>query len=349
MTEESGSAADLTAGADPAVDEVTAAIPTDPSYREGVSIWIWDDAGRFCFPRIGVEAVGATWSESFENALAMATPDGPLLLAHSSGVPRPVADGAGRPRVLGAGPLVFTCVEPFARWRVDFDGRAVAIGVEEYLSGGVTKPRTGTGHDEVPVALSVEASMVAPPWFQGTHDPDGHHVAGEHRFEQLCEVTGTVTLDGGAATSFSGGGLRVHRKGGNRNDYGDFHGHVWQSARFGSGRAFGTIHYHPGPDGVQRYREGWVIDDGELLAAKVEDTPWLAGTDAGGEDVSFALRTVRGVTRIEGETFASSFRPPRPAGDGAHFPVLQSGIARYRWGDEEAFGMIERSARLGST
>jgi hypothetical protein len=57
------------------------------------------------------------------------------------------------------------------------------------------------------------------------------------------------------------------------------------------------------------------------------------------------LVTSRGAVRIAGETVLSSLRPPRPTETGTVFPLLQSGIARYRWGDEEAFGMIERSAR----
>lgn len=105
-------------------------------------------------------------------------------------------------------------------------------------------------------------------------------------------------------------------------------------------------HYRPRPDGSVKYREGWVLDGDEILPAYVQDTPWMTHEQPTGEDVSFTLRTQRGSVSIAGETFVSSFRPPRPVGDGATFPLLQSGIARYRWDDEEAYGMIERSARL---
>lgn len=346
MRAEPHAALDTTGGADPTIDEMTAAAPAAASYREGVSIWVWDGAGRFCFPRVGVEAVGATWSSAFETAICMAMPGGDLLLAHADDPPRPVAGAGGRPRVLGAGSLSFECVEPFRRWRVTYDGRVVRSDVRAYLAGGVPKLRVGTGQPEVPLRLSIETRMVAPPWFQGTHDPEGHHVPGEHRFEQLCAVTGTVDLDGRAATAFTGGGLRVHRKGGDRSDYADFHGHTWQSAWFPSGRAFGTIHYQPGPDGAPRYREGWLLDGGRVVPARVEETPWLRAVRPSGEDVSFSLRTRDGVVPIEGTTCASSFRPPRPTVQGTTFPLLQSGIARYRWGREQAYGMIERSARL---
>ena len=327
-------------------DEVTAEAPSDPAYREGVSIWVWDDAGRFCFPRIGVEAVGAKWSDSFETAVCMARPDGTLLLVSAKDAPLPVADAQGRPRVLGAGALVFECVEPFDTWRVDFDGGVVRSDVERYLTGGVAKLRLGSGLEEVDLRVSIEARQVAPPWFQGTREPEGFHVVGERRFEQLCAVTGTLAVDGGESTSFRGGGLRIHRKGGNRNDYGDFHGHTWASAWFPSGRAFGFIHYRSGPDGAPRYREGWLLEGDEVVAARVEGTPWLRDVTASGEDVSFTLRTATGEVTISGTTFASSFRPPRPTTDDTTFPLLHSAIARYRWDHEEAFGMIERSSRL---
>jgi hypothetical protein len=220
--------------------------------------------------------------------------------------------------VLGAGPLRFECIEPFVHWRVTYSS------------------------DEL--ELEVDAHSVVPPWVQGSYVFEGHHVAGEARFEQLCRVAGSVRV-GTTVEPFSGGGLRVHRKGGNRSDYGDFFGHNWQSARFPSGRAFGFMHYRPRPDGTPKYREGWLLDGDQIVAARVEDTPWMTATYPSGEDVSFSLRTADRAVRINGETFVSSFRPPRPIGDGTTFPLLHSGIARYEWDGEVAFGMIERSAR----
>ncbi len=336
---------DLTGGLDPAVDEVTAVPPVSPAYREGVSLWIWDDAGRFGLPRVGVEAVGARWQESFGTALCLARPDGRLSLVSGDHRPDPVRDADGRPRVLGAGPLQFRCVEPFDRWVVTFDGGVVTTDWRRHVDGGLPQLRIGAGHDETHLRLHVEARMIAPPWSQGTYEPEGHFVPGEQRFEQLCAVTGELEVDG-VTTPFAGGGLRVHRKGGNRSDYRDFYGHNWQSTWFPSGRAFGFLHYRPRPDGSVKYREGWVLDDGQIVPAWVEGTPWMTAATPSGEDVSFTLRTARGDIAIEGETLTSSFRPPRPVGDGATFPLLHSGIARYRWGDEVTYGMIERSARL---
>jgi hypothetical protein len=145
--------------------------------------------------------------------------------------------------------------------------------------------------------------------------------------------------------AFHGGGLRIHRKGGARSDYTDWYGHCWQSAVFPSGRAFGIIHYTPRPDGSIKYHEGWLLDDGEVVAAKVVDTPWKHGWEANGEDVSVTLRTRRGDHAIAGDTSLSTFSPAAPIRDGVAFPPVQQGIARYRWDGEDAYGMIERSTR----
>src|ERR1700675_854724 len=103
---------DLTGALDHATDEVTASTPSSPTYREGASIWLWDDAGRFAFPRVGIEAVGRTWATAFGVALCMGMPGGRLFLVNRDEPPLPALDSQGRPRVLGAGPLRFECLEP---------------------------------------------------------------------------------------------------------------------------------------------------------------------------------------------------------------------------------------------
>jgi hypothetical protein len=196
----------------------------------------------------------------------------------------------------------------------------------------------------VTLRMEIDTAMAAPPWIQGSLEPDGRFIVGEHRFEQLFTAEGRVEVDG-TAMGFRGGGLRIHRKGGARSDYSDWFGHCWQSAVFPSGRAFGYIHYTPRPDGSVKYHEGWLLDGGAVLPAKVVDTPWKRGWDPSGEDVSFTLRTARGDTAITAETALSTFSPAMPVGDGVAFPPVQQGIARYQWDGEEAYGMIERSIR----
>ena len=119
---------------------MTATTPSSPAYREGASIWVWDDAGRFAFPRIGVEAVGRDWETAFGISLCMGMPGGRLLLANRDEPPLPVGDSQGRPRVLGAGPMRFECLAPLTHWRVTFAGDVLAIDVDDFLAAGHPRP-----------------------------------------------------------------------------------------------------------------------------------------------------------------------------------------------------------------
>jgi hypothetical protein len=349
-------------------DEVTAETPATPEYREGSSMWIWDDAGRVGLPRLAVEAVGATWETARGATVNLTLPDGRIFLVWANERPHPANNSAGQPRVFGAGPLRFECIQPFARWRLLFDGRAMETTAPDQIAGRTRLPEhtaqvvgaegvqgaketsqpvdNPPGPQNVPVAIEVDARMAAPPWVQGSLGGEGF-VPGEHRFEQLFTAEGRVRV-AGEEIPFTGGGLRIHRKGGNRTDPSDFFGHCWHSALFPSGRSFGFIHYHPRPDGSRKFCEGWIIDDGRVLPAQVLDTPWLSRLQPSGERLSFTLRTSRGDAHIEGETSMSVFFPLRQVRAGVTFPPLQQGITRYRWNGEEAYGMIERSAYLPS-
>ena len=364
---------DLTGGMGEDSDEVTADRPEGPDYREGVSMWIWDDAGRVALPRLAVEAAGATWETAWTATANVALPDGRVLLAWAYDPPDPTSDSEGRPRMFGAGPLRFQCIEPFARWRLVFDGDAMQTTAEDQITGRtpqaehpghVVGKEGGRGAEaatevaaaaaqraraalgQVPLYIEMEGRMVAPPWVQGSLGGDGF-IPGEHRFEQLFAAEGVVRI-AGEETTFKGGGLRIHRRGGNRTNPSDFFGHCWHSAFFPSGRAFGFIHYHPRPDGLLKFCEGWVIQDGRRMPAQALDTPWMQQIEPGGEPFSFTLRTSEGDIMITAETWLSAFFPLRRVREDVTFPPLQQGIARYRWDGEEAFGMIERSAYLES-
>jgi hypothetical protein len=324
---------DLSGGLVPSVDEMQTEAPSSPAFREGAAMFVWDDAGRFTVPRVMCEAVGANWDRSRIVMCYVGFPDGRLLKCREDAVPHPTYDLGGRPRVLGGGPLRFECLEPFVHWRMTFDGTACDV----------------TAHDEplsterVPVTLAVDARMMLPPWPIGSREPEGSFTPGEQRIEQHFRAIGTLVVDGDE-TPFTGGGLRIHRTGGARGTGEDFYGHVWQTARFPSGRAFGYMHYFPRPDGSPRFSEGWVFDGDALLPARAITTPWMTDLQPRGEDVSCVLRSRRGEVHVEAETFVSWFRPEQPRPERATtFPTLQSGIATYRWDDEAAFGMIERS------
>jgi hypothetical protein len=261
----------------------------------------------------------------------------------------------GTPSVLGAGPLAFTCVQPFDTWTMTFDGQAVQTSSADLAQGRKDGPL-------VDVRFEVEAKLSVPPWVQGALQPDADSrlktsiegdLMGGPRYEQLFRATGSVRV-GQNEHTFTGSGLRIRRQGVRRLE--GFWGHCWQSALFGSGRAFGYIAYPPRPDGAPTFNEGYLFDgDGELIPARVVEAPWLTRLQPLGEYVSVVLDTDKGTVRIEGETVLSThdITDPSevPAGQLAKlanwtFPALQQAGVRYRWDGEETIGMLERSSPM---
>ena len=176
---------------------------------------------------------------------------------------------------------------------------------------------------------------------------------GGDRYEQLFRATGSVRV-AGEEHAFTGSGLRIRRQGVRRLE--GFWGHCWQSALFGSGRAFGYIAYPPRPDGQPTFNEGYLFDgDGDLIPARVVEAPWLSRLQPLGEDVSVVLETANGTERIEGETVLSTHDITDPSEVPAEllakmanwtFPALQQAGVRYRWNGEETYGMLERSSPM---
>jgi len=330
---------DLTGGNDTDIEFTAGSTPTDPAYREGINVWIWDDAGRICFPRMGIESVGAKWDTARTLMFNCAMPDGRILTAWEDHAPHSAFNAVGKPTVIGAGPMRFECIEPYVRWKVSFDGKLEETSLQRQQAGegpgcmGTANRTPGT----VPFAYDLDLVSLHPPHYQGTAGGTGY-VPGENRFEQLFRATGTVTLDG-KTQPFSGGGNRIRRKGGNRTPHGDFFGHVWLTAWFPSGRAFGVLHYYPRPDGTPKFCEAWVTGkDGRRLPAEVIDRPWLQSCRVHNDTYSFLLRTAEGDHRITARSHASAYRHQDTT-----FPNIQQGIEQYMWDSEEAFGMAERS------
>ena len=279
--------------------------------------------------------------------LSLAFPDGQVWSVRTNAERMPVLDRLGRPRVLGAGPLRFECLEPFARWRVSFAGVATLREVRDQLVevARPTDTRSDVAADQVAFRIELDRNMALPAWVLGSLEPEGHFNPGEHRFDQLFRARGTLSLDV-TETQFVGGGLRVHRTRRRPRSIPRLVRAPWQSSLFPSGRGFGFIHYRPRPDGSVKFKEGWLADGGDIVPAQVEGIAFMTGVVPAGEDASFTLRNPSRTVRIEAETFVSTFRSTRPAGGTGDRLVLQSGITRCRWGNEESYGMIERSAFL---
>lgn len=333
---------DLTGGLAPSAEHGLREHPKLDFMRDSVSVWIYDDEGRFGLPRVTMEARGPTWDPKLLQVnVAFA---GGRVLNGSGPVPARSVDD---PSVYAGGPLEFRCVEPFEQWSVTYDGTALDTTSQATAAGGASGER-------VPLKFELDVRMAAPPWISGEmsteadellEESDGIFVGGRKsfedgmRYEQLVTSQGTLQV-GDEEWSFSGSGIRVRRQG-LRNLEG-FAGHVWQSALFPSGRGFGYMWLLP-----NNYKEGYVYDGGRMLPARIVETSWLTRfVPEAGEDVSFVLETEHGRTEIKAETVYSVFIP-----EGEEFPTegkwplhwQQSGV-KYTWDGEEAYGMMERSS-----
>jgi hypothetical protein len=309
--------------------------PANPEMRESMSVWMFDETGAFGFPRMGIEAEASSWDDRlFQANFAFA---GGRILNGAGRGPAPSPLGTdGRPTVLGAGSIVFRCIEPFQRWAMAFDGPAIDGHVAQQIA------RTLDPGHRTRVRLEAEMTMVTPAWIQATKE-DGASLEENlmglgYRFEHLFRAEGVLHVDG-EARPFKGTGLRIHRQSVRRLE--GFFGHCWQSAVFPDGRAFGYIAYPPRPDGSESYNEGYLYVDGRMVAARVVKAPWLRRIVGQGDDVSVELESALGRTRIEGTTTLSTFRIGNPDIGGLN---LQQSGAHYTWDGQSAYGMIERSS-----
>lgn len=345
---------DLTGGIDPSREYMLAERPENPEMRDSVSFWVVDDRGEIGLPRIGIEAVAANW-DAHDIQVNAAFPDGRVYRLRSNGPSLPAQGPDGRPIVLGAGGLVFRCVQPFANWTMSYNGPAVQTSSADLVEGRKDGPT-------VDIGFHVEATMVVPPWVQGALQSEAGarlkasvegDLMGGPRYEQLFTATGYFDV-GADHRSFIGSGLRIRRQGVRK--LAGFWGHCWQSAVFPSGRAFGYIAYPPRADGQPTFNEGYIFTgDGGLVPARAVQAPWLTRLQSKGEDVSLVLETADGVVEIAGQTVFSThdmhhnddmYSMHALKQETAGFPALQQAGARYTWEGEETYGMLERSNPL---
>jgi hypothetical protein len=325
---------EMSGGLKPEQDLVFPSKPDDPEMRESISVWMFDEKGRFGFPRSGIEAEAHRWDNRMVQG-NFAFADGRILNGAADGVAHSPFGPEGKPNVLGAGPLAYRCVEPFKRWVMTWDGPVIDSRVKNQITNSVDRSKT------IPAKLEAELTMVVPAWTQVTSDKpetlDATLMGLGYRFEQLFRATGVFTVDG-KTHDFTATGLRVHRQSIRRLE--GFYGHCWQSAVFPDGRAFGYIAYPAKADGTGQYQEGFVYENGTMYEARPINEPWLKRLKPMGDDVGVELEYERGRIRIEGSTIFSTFRVNSPDMPGFN---LQQGGALYKWGGQSAYGMIERS------
>ena len=175
--------------------------------------------------------------------------------------------------------LAFRCVEPFRRWRVEFDGYMLPTPNHEMTTG---LAREGA-HERVVVDLDV--AMLTPAWdiaaaadeptARGTWVSQGW---ADTHYQQLYRATGTVRV-GAAESPFLGYGWRDHSTGTRGAPVEEvtapWGGHVTVGSVFPeSGRAWSFSRYFQ-PDGEISLDAGYVVLDGELHQARVNRSPRL--------------------------------------------------------------------------
>lgn len=335
--------ADWRGGLRPEEDYFLAEPPDFSWIREGASFWIYDDEGRFGIPRIGIEAEPHSW-ENRRYQANFTLPGGRVLIDDGAARMHEVMDEAGKPAVLGAGPITMRCVEPWKRWRVEFDGEVFDTDIDSQIAG------TARDAPRVPLRYAIDLEMKAPAYLQdcspeafqarGTGERrDSLSVGLGWRIEQLFTGEGWYEL-GGQRESFTCSGMRVKRRS-VRTDGLFLRGHCWQTAIFPDGRAFGYLAYPTHADGSEGWNYGFVYQDGVMHPAKAVTIPWLKQAGSEPQDVSLELRSDFGVTRIGGETLLSTMRVARS--DLFGLSLQQTGV-RYTWDGETAYGMLERSS-----
>jgi hypothetical protein len=340
-------AVDLTGGLPPDREYFYPDCPQGHEIRDAINVWIEDDQGRFGM-RIGIEAVSSSWDMP-EIYLDIAFADGRVISRRSRDALHETVDGEGKASIRGAGPVRFQCIVPFERWRVTFSGEAAEITARALIETPYPEEKVRRE-----VEFAIDMAMAVPPWIAGALLPGGtealaHDDAKDFispRYEQLFRAAGSIRVDA-EHYDFSGQGLRIRRQG--YRKFEGFAGHVWQSALFPSGKAFGFNTFPPLQDSEIGYAEGFVFDgDGPLRPVRLIDVPWMTELRESGDDVSLTLDAGAGVVRVSGATYINCrgrYSTKLPPDFPADFPVIQQSHARYRWAGEEATGMVERSTK----
>jgi hypothetical protein len=327
-------------------DLVFSAQPADPEMRESTSMWLFEENGRFGFPRIGIEAEASSWNNRrVQGNFAMA--GGRIMNGADMGAAHSPFGADGRPTILSAGPLACRCVEPFRKWLVTWDGPVIDGTVEQQIANALDP------NNRIPVKFDIELTMVAPAWVQDNSPGkvaqmseadaiEAGNMGIGWRFEQLLRGQGTFTVDG-TTHEFRATGLRIKRQ--SVRPLAGFRGHCWQSTVFPDGSGFGYIAYPPRPDGSQ-FNEGYVYQDGKIYPARAVKIPWLQRIIGEGDDCSLELESELGTTRISAVSALSTFRVGNPDIGGLN---LHQGGVKYTWEGQTAYGMIERSSHESLT
>jgi hypothetical protein len=236
----------------------------------------------------------------------------------------------------GSGTLTFECVEPWNRWRQNFDGVLVRSDFEK-LDRGLLELGI-----YVPAALQLEWRPLAPIFEMGTEMQK--QAWGHTHYNQLGRLVGSVRCED-KEVDFDGVGVRDHTRG--PRDFRKFVWHCWHHGVFEDGRGFMVVDAMA--DGDNRLERAMVLSDGEITEVGIIESGALSSREDGYRDYEI---------RFEGqEPIKAHVLHNNPMGFAAdneitygHDPEVSThhlfeGFTRFKWDGVVGHGLTERSLR----
>lgn len=321
--------------------------PTEALWSENFLFALYDDqynVGMW----LHIGSVPTDW-HLWEDRVYLTLPDGGVLSMMAYHARSDHADQLGP-----AGSVMkFTCIEPFVRWKVSFDGFAWYTSEQAMEAGGEPRYRRK-------VKFELNVACVSPAWFghtstgsEGQQGMDGQSWAKEH-YEQLVTATGKMVVDD-YEYELSCTGWRDHSRGPRgRKSKDAWGGHVIGGCQFPSGRQLLFSRYWR-PDGVISMTGGMFVDEqGMQHAITVDNAPELRDLSPRGEQLPIHISWNGGAAALSMETSASIWVPRERKhivgrdnfGTLNDMYVLNWGPIS--WDGETAFVYLERSAHLNA-
>jgi hypothetical protein len=328
----------------PDAESVVQTAPTEPLWSENLLFALYDDRHNIGM-WLHLGTVPTDW-HLWEDRVYLTLPDGGVLSMMA------YHETAAEQRPAGS-VMAFVCVEPFRRWRIQFDGFAWYTSEAAMDSGGEPRFRRR-------LKIDLEVECVSPVWnahnttgSAGQTGMSGQSWAKEH-YEQLVRASGEMTVDG-VNYELSTTGWRDHSRGPRgRKSKDAWGGHVIGGCQFPSGRQLLFSRYWR-PDGVVSMTGGMFYDAaGGTHAVTVADAPQLRELVLRGESLPIHLQWDGGEVAIAMETTASIWIPrerKHVVGRDQHgtlndMYVLNWGPAH--WDGETGYVYLERSAHLNA-
>lgn len=307
--------------------------------RDSAEFWAWCHCGSVAINSLGVDQTGPGKLDL--SRLTVTFPGGRILRDFVAAQPLARQTQDEIRTVIGTASARLETRGAFRQYRTVFKGTAIDTSYTAILEGRAETRR-------VNIEIEVDYDSIVPVLRQGSMrtgteqagaDLAFSRFSGGNRTEQLLRTSGRVVADG-IETTFTGGGVRVHRQDLRALTAGAY---VWQAACFPSGRAFSSITYAGRDAAAPAYSEGAVfMGRNALIPARATQIPWIREWAFNREDVSLALAVGNETHAIKG-TLVMSAPTLAISGAPSAVPARHQAIVRYEWDGEVTYGLIDRA------